>query len=151
MSMVRASRGFLLLPSDKVRSEPWVGAHIAKATLDDKGGIDWAGYVADYDRVRDRIEAVLPAFKNYNNRIHAPGGLHVLNSEQIGEHRRAVERWPAQIVDRAVACDQRCGFVVANDALLADAAQRRHCLRLTHYRRIPEVATCRHRQTRSCR
>eukprot|EP01031_Cornospumella_fuschlensis_P002989 gene2989-3722_t len=31
--------------------------------------------VANYDRIRDKIEAVLPAFANYNERIRQPGGF----------------------------------------------------------------------------
>lgn len=80
MSMVHASRGFLMPPGDNVRSEPWIVAGIAKATLGAKGGIDWDGYVADYDRIRDSIEAVFPAFKDYNARIREPGGFHLPNS-----------------------------------------------------------------------
>ncbi|GHH08435.1 formate dehydrogenase subunit alpha [Sphingomonas glacialis] len=80
MSMVHASRGFLMPPGENVRSEPWIVAGIAKATLGDKGAIDWDGYVANYDRIRDKIEAVFPAFKNYNTRIRAPGGFHLPNS-----------------------------------------------------------------------
>ncbi|TXC67926.1 FdhF/YdeP family oxidoreductase [Sphingomonas ginsenosidivorax] len=80
MSMVHASRGFLMPPGDNVRSEPWIVAHIAKATLGGKGGIDWDGYVANYDLIRDKIEAVFPAFKDYNNRIREPGGFHLPNS-----------------------------------------------------------------------
>lgn len=80
MSMVHASRGFLMPPGENVRSEPWIVAGIAKATLGDKGGIDWDGYVANYDRIRDKIEAVFPAFKDYNTRIREPGGFHLPNS-----------------------------------------------------------------------
>ena len=80
MSMVHASRGFLVPPGENVRSEPWIVAGIAKATLGAKGGIDWDGYVANYDRIRDKIEAVFPAFKDYNTRIREPGGFHLPNS-----------------------------------------------------------------------
>lgn len=80
MSMVHASRGFLMPPGENVRSEPWIVAGIAKATLGNKGGIDWDGYVANYDRIRDKIEAVFPAFKDYNARIREPGGFHLPNS-----------------------------------------------------------------------
>jgi molybdopterin-dependent oxidoreductase alpha subunit len=80
MSMVHASRGFLAPPSENVRSEPWIVAGIAKATLGDKGGIDWDGYVANYDLIRDKIEAVFPAFKDYNVRVRQRGGFHLPNS-----------------------------------------------------------------------
>jgi molybdopterin-dependent oxidoreductase alpha subunit len=80
MSMVHASRGFLMPPGENVRSEPWIVAGIAKATLGAKGGIDWDGYVANYDRIRDKIEAVFPAFKDYNVRVREPGGFHLPNA-----------------------------------------------------------------------
>lgn len=75
MSMVHASKGALPPPSDQVRSEPWIVATMAQAVLGDRYGIDWRGMVADYDRIRDAIEAVIPAFKGYNQRIREPGGF----------------------------------------------------------------------------
>lgn len=75
MSMVHASTGRLPPPSEFVRSEPAIVAGIAQAVLGARHGIDWAGMVADYDHIRDAIEAVLPAFKDYNRRIRVPGGF----------------------------------------------------------------------------
>jgi molybdopterin-dependent oxidoreductase alpha subunit len=77
MSMVHASHGRLPPASDQLRSEPAIIAGIARATLGDKYGIDWAGLVADYDRIRDRIETVFPDFAGYNQRIREPGGFHL--------------------------------------------------------------------------
>ncbi len=48
---------------------------MAHAVLGDRYGIDWHGMVADYGRIRDAIEAVLPDFKDYNARIKEPGGF----------------------------------------------------------------------------
>lgn len=75
MSMVHASTGRLPPPSPEVRSEPAIVAGLAQAVLGDRYGIDWDGMVANYDRIRDAIEAVLPAFKDYNTRIKEPGGF----------------------------------------------------------------------------
>jgi molybdopterin-dependent oxidoreductase alpha subunit len=75
MSMVHASTGRLPPPSDQVRSEPAIIAGIAKAVLGDRYGIDWDAMIADYDRIRDAIEGVFPAFKDYNRRIREPGGF----------------------------------------------------------------------------
>ncbi|WP_284947062.1 FdhF/YdeP family oxidoreductase [Acidisoma cladoniae] len=75
MSMVHASKGRLPPPSPEVRSEPAIVAGIAHAVLGDRYGIDWNGYVADYDRIRESIAAVLPAFAAYNERISEPGGF----------------------------------------------------------------------------
>ena len=41
--------------------------------------LDWDGFAADYDLIREAIEAVFPIFQGYNARIRIPGGFH-LNS-----------------------------------------------------------------------
>jgi len=75
MSMVHASTGRMPPPSPHVLSEPAIVAGMAKAVLGTRHAIDWDGMVANYDRIRDAIEAVLPAFANYNERIKQPGGF----------------------------------------------------------------------------
>ncbi|WP_018896708.1 FdhF/YdeP family oxidoreductase [Rhizobium sp. 2MFCol3.1] len=75
MSMVHASRGFLNPPSEMLKSEPAIVAGIAKATLGDRYGIDWDGMVADYDRIRDKIEIVFPDFFDFNKRVRVRGGF----------------------------------------------------------------------------
>jgi molybdopterin-dependent oxidoreductase alpha subunit len=75
MSMVHASRGFLNPPSGMLKSEPAIVAGIAKATLGDRHGIDWDGMVADYDRIRDKIEIVFPDFFEFNKRVRVRGGF----------------------------------------------------------------------------
>jgi molybdopterin-dependent oxidoreductase alpha subunit len=74
MSMVHASEGTLEPASEHLRSEPWIVAQMAKATLP-ATRVDWEGLVAHYDRIRDKIEVVYPAFANYNQRIRQPGGF----------------------------------------------------------------------------
>ena len=74
MSMVHASRGKLNPASEHLRSEPAIVAGLAAATLPNSK-VDWAGLVADYDRIRDKIEAVFPEFENFNERIRHPGGF----------------------------------------------------------------------------
>jgi molybdopterin-dependent oxidoreductase alpha subunit len=74
MSMVHASQGKLPPASDQLRSEPAIVAGMAAATLPGSR-VDWAAMVADYDRIRDAIEAVFPDFHDYNQRIQTPGGF----------------------------------------------------------------------------
>jgi anaerobic selenocysteine-containing dehydrogenase len=74
MSMVHASRGKLEPASEYLRSEPAIIAGIAMATLP-ASKVDWRGLVADYDLIRDKIEAVYPDFRDYNARIRRPGGF----------------------------------------------------------------------------
>jgi molybdopterin-dependent oxidoreductase alpha subunit len=77
MSMVHASSGLVTPPSEHLKSEVAIVCGMAKATLPDRG-IDWDFYVADYDRIRDKIEAVFPdLFADFNGRIRRPGGFHL--------------------------------------------------------------------------
>jgi molybdopterin-dependent oxidoreductase alpha subunit len=76
MSMVHASRGMNTPASEHLRSEPWIVAALAEATLGPDSGVDWRGLAGDYSRIRDGIEAVFPeAFAGYNQRILEPGGF----------------------------------------------------------------------------
>ena len=74
MSMVHASQGKLTPASEYLRSEPAIIAGIAQATLP-QSRVRWSDLVADYDRIRDRIEAVFPDFASFNQRIRIPGGF----------------------------------------------------------------------------
>ncbi|MGN6208388.1 FdhF/YdeP family oxidoreductase [Asticcacaulis sp.] len=75
MSMVHASTGKLPPPSEHVRSEPWIVANLARAVLGDRFAIPWEAYADDYSLIRDAIAQVLPAFRDYNERIRTPGGF----------------------------------------------------------------------------
>jgi molybdopterin-dependent oxidoreductase alpha subunit len=83
MSMVHASRGGLKPASEHLRSEPAIIAGIAQAALPDTR-IGWADLISDYGNIRDCIEAVFPAFADFNARIQKPGGfrLYVAASER---------------------------------------------------------------------
>jgi molybdopterin-dependent oxidoreductase alpha subunit len=74
MSMVHASRGRLPPASAELRSEPAIVAGMAAATLP-HSRVPWAELIADYDRIRDRIEAVFPDFHDFNARLRTPGGF----------------------------------------------------------------------------
>lgn len=74
MSMVHASRGKLKAPGPEVRSEPAIVAGLAQASMPHTR-VDWAALVADYDRIRDGIEAVYPDFRDFNRRVREPGGF----------------------------------------------------------------------------
>lgn len=76
VAVVHASMGKLQPPSEELRSEPAIVAGIASATLPNSR-IDWKWYIADYDRIRDAIEKVFPAFAQFNERIRHPGGFHL--------------------------------------------------------------------------
>ena len=74
MSMVHASRGLVEPPSGALKSEVAIVCGMARATIPDSG-IDWSAFEDDYNLVRDKIEAVFPdLFRDFNQRIHQPGG-----------------------------------------------------------------------------
>jgi anaerobic selenocysteine-containing dehydrogenase len=80
MSMVQGSRGVLVPASPHVRSEPWIVAQMARATLGSDSVVEWEWLVADYSRIRAKIEAVFPIFRGYNARVSRPGGFHLTNT-----------------------------------------------------------------------
>jgi anaerobic selenocysteine-containing dehydrogenase len=41
--------------------------------------VNWDELVGDYDRIRDRIEHVIPGFKDFNARVRQPGGFYLPN------------------------------------------------------------------------
>jgi molybdopterin-dependent oxidoreductase alpha subunit len=80
MSMVHASGGRNKPASEHLMSEVAIIAGVAKATLGNRTVVNWDGFVADYDLIRDAIEAVLPIFQGYNARIRVPGGFHLTST-----------------------------------------------------------------------
>ncbi|NIE71475.1 FdhF/YdeP family oxidoreductase [Pantoea sp. Acro-807] len=79
MSMVHASRGTLEPASPHLKSEPALVAGLAKATLP-ASRVNWDKMVSDYSNIRDAIEAVFPAFENFNQRVMQPGGFRLYNA-----------------------------------------------------------------------
>ena len=75
MGMVTSSAGGLEPASTQLLSEPRIVARIAEATLESDGDIDWLALADDYDRIRDQIEAVVPGFEQFNERIAAGGRI----------------------------------------------------------------------------
>ncbi len=80
MGIVQSSQGRLKPSSDLLLSEPEIVARLAEATLGDVGNIRWRWLAADYDRLRTWIEAVVPGFDRYNERIREPGGFYLPNA-----------------------------------------------------------------------
>jgi len=92
MSMVHASRGHLPPASDQLLSEPAIVARLAAATLDQRSAVDWRGVVEDYGHIRDLIEAVIPGFERFNERIQQPGGFQLPNAARNRDFRTATGR-----------------------------------------------------------
>ncbi|MDB5500643.1 MAG: oxidoreductase alpha (molybdopterin) subunit [Tardiphaga sp.] len=79
MSMVHGSRGGLKPASEHLKSEILIVAEMAKAALP-ATKVKWMELAADYSKIRDAIEGVFPAFKDYNKRIQEPGGFRLRNA-----------------------------------------------------------------------
>ncbi len=75
MSSVHASVGNLTPPAEDVPSEVAVVSHLAERLLPGGGGIDWEALRGDYDLIRDHIEAVVPGFERFNERLADPAGF----------------------------------------------------------------------------
>ncbi|WP_158810715.1 FdhF/YdeP family oxidoreductase [Beijerinckia sp. L45] len=72
---IHGSRGMRKPLSPHLRSEPWIVAELAKATLG-LNTVPWDDWVSDYAKVRDAIEATYPEmFKDFNKRLYTPGGF----------------------------------------------------------------------------
>ena len=91
MSMVHASTGTNRPASEHLKSEPAIVAGLGKA-LFPGGPVDWDALVADYDRIRERIEAVIPGFADYNAKIRQPGGFRLRNAAAHREWKTATGR-----------------------------------------------------------
>jgi len=75
MSIVHQSHGHLAPASEALRSEPAIAAGLAEAVLGGRSSVPWSELVADYDRIRDRIERTLPGFEDYNTRVRETDGF----------------------------------------------------------------------------
>ncbi|MEE7438125.1 FdhF/YdeP family oxidoreductase [Methylobacterium oryzae] len=78
MSMVHGSGGINKPASKELRSEIAIIAGMAQATVG-SAAIDWAGFAADYDRIREAIAATIPGFTGYNIRVRKPRGFMLRN------------------------------------------------------------------------
>lgn len=79
MSMVHGSAGINRPASPHLRSEVAIVAGIAEATVGN-GVVNWSELAQDNDRIRDHIEATIPGFENYNERLRKPRGFHLRNA-----------------------------------------------------------------------
>ena len=81
MGIVHSSRGSSKPASRLLRSEPSIVSGIAGAldTRIGRSGIAWQDLAEDYDKVRDMIEASVPGFEGYNEKVRLDGGFYLPN------------------------------------------------------------------------
>jgi len=79
MAVVETSQGRLKPASEHLLSEPSIVVELAKGVLSDRSNVDWDHLSANYDRIREHIERVVPGFEDYNQRVRRPGGFYLPN------------------------------------------------------------------------
>ncbi|MDY7396611.1 FdhF/YdeP family oxidoreductase [Aureibaculum sp. 2210JD6-5] len=84
MGVVHQSHGSLNPLSNKLMSETAIVAHLAEATLQNSE-IPWHSFADDYDLIRNKIEATISGFENYNKRVRKPGGFYLPNNAREGD------------------------------------------------------------------
>nr|WP_193213858.1 FdhF/YdeP family oxidoreductase [Luteolibacter marinus] len=80
MGVVQASRGRLTPASEHLLSEIEIVARLGETVAGDVGKIRWRWLAEDYDRIRQWIEAVVPGFGRYNERVREAGGFYLPNA-----------------------------------------------------------------------
>ena len=79
MGVVHQSNGHLNPASKHLLSEPAIVAGIAQATLNN-ATVKWNELITNYDLIRNKIEATIPGFNNYNDRVRKKGGFYLPNN-----------------------------------------------------------------------
>lgn len=87
MGVIHSSRGSVKPVSDKLLSEPVIVCRLAKATLGHKTKVDWDLFMNHYDHIRDKIEACIPGFQHYNERVRIKGGFYLPNGARDNDYR----------------------------------------------------------------
>ncbi len=85
MGIVHSSTGGIEPASKHLLSEPAIVALLAKFTLQDNSSTEWIEMAKDYDLIRDKIEACIPGFDDYNTRVRQDGGFYLPNGARDGE------------------------------------------------------------------
>jgi molybdopterin-dependent oxidoreductase alpha subunit len=87
MSQVHMSAGQKKPASEHLRSEPWIVAQLAHATLSHPAArargcaqMPWLQWADNYDLIRDLIAQTIPGHADYNQRVRVPLGFYLGNS-----------------------------------------------------------------------
>lgn len=79
MGVVHQSVGHLKPASENLLSEPAIVAGLATATLQNSK-VEWNKLITNYDLIRDKIEATINGFENYNEKVRVKGGFYLPNN-----------------------------------------------------------------------
>ncbi|WP_165063366.1 FdhF/YdeP family oxidoreductase [Marisediminicola senii] len=72
---VHASYGKVKPVAPNALSEVAIVSRMARATLGDKVSVDWEGFEANYDLIRDHIANVVDGCTDYNRKVRQEGGF----------------------------------------------------------------------------
>ncbi|NVM93704.1 FdhF/YdeP family oxidoreductase [Arthrobacter wenxiniae] len=72
---VHASHGQVEPVGDNLLSEMAIVSRLARAVLGNDHPIDWAGFEANYDTIREHIGHVCKGCEDYNAKVRRPGGF----------------------------------------------------------------------------
>ncbi|MHB0754209.1 FdhF/YdeP family oxidoreductase [Polaribacter sp. M15] len=79
MGVVHKSQGHLKPCSENLLSETAIIGHLANVTLK-TSTTNWLKLISNYDFIRDKIEATISGFNNYNARVRKEGGFYLPNN-----------------------------------------------------------------------
>ncbi len=88
MGIVSASRGITEPASQELRSEPAIVAGIARQLFAEES---WMSLAADYDAIREHIQATVPGFEDFNQRVRR-GTFYLPNAAREGVFHTATQR-----------------------------------------------------------
>lgn len=86
MGVVHQSQGHLNPLSKHLLSEPAIVAGLANATLKNSK-VNWSELITNYDFIRDKIEATINGFDNYNERVRIKGGFYLPNNARDNDFK----------------------------------------------------------------
>lgn len=79
MGIVHSTMGQRKPPSRHLLSEVAIVCELALKLFGPQDTVNWSEFAINYDLIRDAIEAVVPGFDNFNQRIQQPGGFYLPN------------------------------------------------------------------------
>ena len=84
MGVVHRSQGTHEPAAPHLKSEVAIVCGLAAGTLKGRSEFPWLEMVNNYDLIRDEIEAVIPGFDRYNERVRKPDGFYLPNGPREG-------------------------------------------------------------------
>lgn len=87
MGVIQSSKGSVKPVSEHLLSEPEIVCRLAKAVLGSNSKVNWDVYTTHYDHIRNSIEACIPGFHHYNERIRIKGGFYLPNGARDNDYK----------------------------------------------------------------